>query len=162
MKVMFTVKVAVIAGLYVALVTLLAPISFHFFQVRVADSLLLLPFLEFFGLPAVIGLTIGCALANILSPFGIIDVVFGSLANLLAGLVAWIVGRKSKSVYSLTLAAITETLIVSAIVGYFVLHLAGGLDLVIAFLGVLVGSSISICILGVALTLFLTKKLKIQ
>ncbi|MEM2627941.1 MAG: QueT transporter family protein [Ignisphaera sp.] len=159
---MFVVKSAVVAGLYAALVTLLAPISFYAFQIRIADALLLLPFLNFFGLPTVFGLTVGCAIANILSPFGLIDIVFGSLANLLASLVAWAMGRKSKSILALILASVVEVLIVTFVIGYFVLHLVGGLDLVVAFVGVLVGSIVSICVLGSTLVLFLMKGLKIR
>ncbi|MEM1638759.1 MAG: QueT transporter family protein [Desulfurococcaceae archaeon] len=162
MKLLSTVKAAVIAGLYAALVILLAPISFYAFQIRVADALLILPFMDFFGFPSIIGLTVGCAIANIYSPFGIIDIVFGSLANFSAGLVAWIIGRRSKSIWALIVAAILETIVVSAIIGYFVLHLIGGLELTVAFLGVLVGSVVSICILGVTLVLFLMKGLRIN
>ncbi|MEM4788514.1 MAG: QueT transporter family protein [Ignisphaera sp.] len=161
MKIISVVKTAIIASLYAALVILLTPISFYAFQIRIADALLLLPFLEFFGLPAVTGLTIGCAIANTLSPFGIIDIIFGSLANFLAGLTAWVIGKKSKNMYALVLAAVVETLIISAIVGYIILHLVGGLDLVVAFVGVLVGSIVSVCVLGITLILFLMKGLKI-
>jgi uncharacterized membrane protein len=161
MKMLTIVKIAVIAGLYAALVLLLAPISFLEFQIRVADALLLLPFLDFFGLPSVVGLTLGCAIGNIMSPFGVIDIVFGSLANFLAGLVAWLIGRRGKNIVLLITAAIIETAAVSLIVGYFVLHKVGGLELIIAILGVLVGSIVSICILGVLLVIFLMKGLKI-
>jgi len=161
MKMLTVVKIAIIAGLYGALVLLMAPISFYEFQVRIADALLLLPFLDFFSLPSALGLALGCAIGNIMSPFGIIDIIFGSLANFLAGLVAWFIGRKSKSIVSLIFAAIIETIVVTFIVGYFVLHIVGGLELVIAILGVLVGSVVSICILGVLLVIFLMKGLKI-
>jgi len=97
-RVIDTVKAAVIAGLYAGLVYALAPISFQEFQIRVADALLILPFLDYFGFPAVIGLAIGCAIANLASPFGVVDIAFGSFANLAAGLIAWIIGRRSKSI----------------------------------------------------------------
>lgn len=157
-----TVKIAVIAGLYSGLVILLAPVSFYMFQIRVADALLILPFLDFFGLPSVIGLTVGCAFANIFSPFGVVDIVFGSLANLCAALIARLIGMKSKKLLALITASVLESLAVSIIVGYFVLHLVGGLDFIVAFVGVLVGSAISICILGVALVLFLVRGLKLS
>lgn len=157
-----TLRVAVVAGLYAALVMLLAPISFHVLQVRVADALLLLPFLDFFGLPGAIGLAIGCVVANVLSPFGIVDVVFGCAANLAAGLIAWAVGRKSKSLVALLVAAVLEAFAISCLVGYFVLHLFGGVDLLVALAGVLTGSVISVCVLGVGLVLFLMRGLKIS
>lgn len=159
---MVAAKTAVVAGLYAALVTLLAPISFHALQVRVADALLLLPFLDFFGFPGVIGLTIGCALANALSPFGVVDMAFGALANFVAGSIAWAVGKKSKGLSALVVAAVLEAIAVSWIVGYFVLHVFGGVDLLVAFVGVLVGSAISVCVLGASLVVFLVRGLKIR
>ena len=162
MKAVVAVKVALVASLYAAMVTLLAPISFYAFQVRVADALLLLPFLDFFGLPSVIGLAIGCAIANALSPFGLVDVAFGSLANFLAGLAAWAVGKWSKGFPALLLAALLEALIVSWVVGYFVLHLFGGVELSVALVGVFAGSALSICVLGVSLALFLLKGLRLR
>ncbi|MCS7139110.1 MAG: QueT transporter family protein [Candidatus Nezhaarchaeota archaeon] len=157
-----TVKSAVTAGLYAALVTALSPISFAVFQVRVADALLLLPFLDFFGLPAVIGLTIGCALANLISPFGVYDVVLGSTANLIAGLIAWVLGRRSKSMVALISAAILQSLVIATIIGYVLLHLLYGVELILAFIGVLVGSIISICLLGTALVTFIMRGMKIH
>ncbi len=162
-RVIDTVKAAVVAGLYAGLVYALAPISFQEFQIRVADALLILPFLDYFGFPAVIGLAIGCAIANLASPFGVVDIAFGSFANLAAGLIAWIIGRRSKSIPALILASILEALAVSLVVGYFVLYLYGGIpDILVAIVGVLVGSLVSISVLGVSLALFLLKRLGIK
>jgi len=74
---------AVIAALYIALTMALAPISYGAIQLRVAESLTILPAVLPFS---VIGLFIGCAISNSISLFGIYDVIFGSLITLLAGL----------------------------------------------------------------------------
>ena len=74
---------AVIAALYIALTMALAPISYGVIQLRVAESLTILPAVLPFS---VIGLFIGCAISNSISLFGIYDVIFGSLITLLAGL----------------------------------------------------------------------------
>ena len=50
-------------------------------QLRFSEALTVLPFLFPGAIP---GLFLGCAIANIASTFGILDVVFGSLATLLA------------------------------------------------------------------------------
>jgi len=159
---LLAVKAATIAGLYTALTTALAPISFYQFQARVADALLLLPFFDLFGFSAVLGLTIGCAMANLLSPFGIVDVAFGSLANFVASLIAWAVGKRSKSTFALAMAAVAEAAVVSAVVGYFVLHVFGGVELIVAFVGVLVGEVVSICGLGVLLCTFMKGILRVK
>lgn len=80
---------AVVAALYAALTLLLAPISYGNIQVRISEALTVLPF---FAPYTGAGLFVGCLIANLLSPFGInlLDVVFGSLATLLA---AWLTAR---------------------------------------------------------------------
>ena len=159
---MLAAKAATIAGLYAALTMALLPISFYALQVRVADALLLLPFFDFFGLSAVVGLTIGCTIANLSSPFGVVDVVFGSLANLLASSIAWAMGRRSKSASALAVAAMFEAIVVSAVVGYFVLHVFGGVELTVAFVGVLVGEVVSVCGLGIPLCIFISRALRVK
>ncbi|MDR2360686.1 MAG: QueT transporter family protein [Oscillospiraceae bacterium] len=74
---------AIVAALYFAFTTLLTPISYGPVQFRVAEALCVLPFL--FPETAV-GLFVGCALANILGGYGLPDIVFGSLATLIAGI----------------------------------------------------------------------------
>lgn len=78
-------RCAVIAAIYVTLCMVLAPFSYGAVQVRVAEALCLLPV---FGVEYIFGVTLGCFLANLLgSTF--IDVVFGTLATLLACLVTY-------------------------------------------------------------------------
>lgn len=78
-------RCAVIAAVYVALCLVLAPFSYGAVQVRIAEALCLLPV---FGAEYIVGVTLGCFLANL---FGstLLDVVFGTLATLLACLVTW-------------------------------------------------------------------------
>jgi len=74
---------AIIAALYAATTLLLAPISYGEVQIRLSESLTLLPILLPEAVPA---LTIGCLLANILGGCTIFDIVFGTLATLLAAI----------------------------------------------------------------------------
>ena len=72
---------AIIAALYAALTMALPVLSYGAWQCRLSEALTLLPLV----LPqAVPGLFVGCLVANLLSPVGVWDVVFGSLATLLA------------------------------------------------------------------------------
>jgi len=73
----------VIAALYAALTVAVAPIAYGPLQFRIAEALCVLPF--FFPV-AVPGLFIGCIIANLLSPYGMMDVVVGSIASLLAAI----------------------------------------------------------------------------
>ena len=73
----------VIGALYAALTLVLAPISYGPLQFRIAEALTILPF---FFPSTVWGLFVGCIIANLGSPYGIIDIIAGPLASLLAGL----------------------------------------------------------------------------
>ena len=79
------VRCAVIAALYVVVCLVLAPFSYGAVQVRVAEALCLLPV---FGAEYIVGVTLGCFLANLLGST-VVDVVFGTLATLLACLVTY-------------------------------------------------------------------------
>ena len=96
---------AVTGAAYAALTMLLAPISYGAIQCRVSEVLCILPFF----IPCTAwGLFAGCAIANLLSAAGIFDVVFGSLATLLAALcTAWLGrGRGAQSWVRCILAAL--------------------------------------------------------
>ena len=70
-----------IAALYVVFTLAIAPFAFGQIQFRITEVLVLICF---FRKDYAFGLTIGCAIANIFSEMGIVDVAFGSLATLLA------------------------------------------------------------------------------
>ena len=76
-------RAAIIAAIYAALTLLLAPISYGEVQIRLSEALTLLPILMPEAMPA---LFVGCLLANVLGGCTIFDIVFGSLATLLAAL----------------------------------------------------------------------------
>lgn len=65
--------------------------TFGVFQFRFAEALTVLPFL---CPTAAWGLFAGCILANLLSPYGLPDLIFGSLATLVAGLLTARCGSK--------------------------------------------------------------------
>ena len=81
---------AVIAALYAALTLLLAPISYGPLQLRLSEAMTLLPML----LPqAIPGLFVGCLIANLYTGM-LTDILFGSLATLLAAIGAWLLRKK--------------------------------------------------------------------
>jgi len=73
---------AVFTALYATLVVILAPISFGPVQLRVADCLI--PFSALLGWPVILGVMMGCFVGNAYFMLGIIDVVGGTVANLIA------------------------------------------------------------------------------
>ena len=72
---------AIVAAVYAALTMLLPGPSFGYTQLRVAEALTVLPFLFPAAAP---GLAVGCLIANLLSPYGPIDMICGTFATALA------------------------------------------------------------------------------
>ena len=80
----YLTRASIIAALYTAVTLVIYPFSFGYLQVRISEALTVLPF---FMPEAVLGLTIGCIISNFFSPnIVILDVIFGSMATLLAAL----------------------------------------------------------------------------
>ena len=75
------VQNGLLAALYVVLTYVLAPISFQAIQFRVSEILVLACF---FDKKKIVGLTLGCLISNLVSPLGLMDIGFGTLATLLA------------------------------------------------------------------------------
>ena len=85
-KIRLMTESALIAAVYVALVLFFKPISFGAIQFRIAEALCILPF---FSLSAVPGLALGCLLGNFFSGAAMPDVLFGTLATLLAAILSY-------------------------------------------------------------------------
>jgi uncharacterized membrane protein len=82
----------VFSSLYAVLVVVLAPISFGPVQLRVADCLI--PLAALFGWPVIAGVTVGCFLGNAYFWLGPQDVVFGTIANLVAAIIIFMLRKR--------------------------------------------------------------------
>ena len=149
-KVIFIVQAAVIAALYVVLTFIANALGLasHTIQVRFSEALCILPV---FTPAAIPGLWIGCLLANLLTGAVIYDVIFGSIATLLAAVFTYLL-RNHK------IACTFPPVILNMIIVPFVLVYAYGIppvyfhnvNVTIPFNAVTVGIGevISVCILG--------------
>ncbi len=85
-KTLFLTEAAVIAAIYTVLVLAFQPISYGPIQFRIAEALTILPF---FTPAAIPGVTIGCFLSAVLTGADVLDMIFGSLATLIAALLSY-------------------------------------------------------------------------
>lgn len=139
-------RVAVIAALYAAITIILAPFSYGPVQVRVSEALTVLPFI----FPeSTIGLFVGCLIANFYGGYGILDIVFGSLATLTA---AYLTAKMP----TMFLAPLPPVLI-NAVVVAMILKYAVGAPLLLTMLWVGVGQVAACYFLGLPL-LYLLKQ----
>ncbi|HER23710.1 MAG TPA: QueT transporter family protein, partial [Candidatus Atribacteria bacterium] len=81
LKLNFLIRVAMVAAIYVVLNIIFAPISYGPIQVRIAEALVVLPFLD---QSAILGLFLGCILANAYGGLGMVDIIGGSFCTLIA------------------------------------------------------------------------------
>lgn len=139
---------ALLAALYAAYVFYFSVTSFQVVQVRVVDALL--PLSAIFGPPAIAGVTLGVFVGNLLgSPFGPIDIVGGTVANLVAATLAWQVGRR-RFRGSWLLAIALEIAAVTLIVGSYLVVLTSSpnVPLWVGWVEFLVSEVIAIGVLG--------------
>jgi len=101
----------VFSSLYAVLLVVLAPISFGPVQLRVADCLL--PLAALFGWPVIAGVTAGCFLGNAYFWMGPQDVVLGTIANLIAATIIFMLRKRQ------FLACVVGSLPIGIIVGSY-------------------------------------------
>ncbi len=142
----YLTQAAIIAAVYVVLTMIFAPISYGQVQVRISEALTILPY---FTPAAIPGLFIGCIIANIYGGAGLIDIVFGSLATLLAAFLSYKMPKK----YLVPLPPV----IINAVVIGFVLHFAINIPLLITMAWVGLGQLIACYGIGYPLMILLEK-----
>ena len=133
-------RAAIIAALYTVLTLLLQPLSYGEVQIRFSEALTLLPILLPEAVPA---LAVGCLLANILGGCTIFDIVFGTLATLLAALCT----RKLRNRF--WLAALMPVLFNGVIVGAVVHYCYAPIfPLPLSMLSVAAGEAVACLVIG--------------
>ncbi|HAE41376.1 MAG TPA: QueT transporter family protein [Clostridiales bacterium] len=142
----YLVKSAIIAALYIAVTLVFQAVSYGQVQFRISEIFVLFAFID----PAYLfGLTLGCAVANLFSPFGLIDVVFGTAATFLALLFIILVRRKmGKSLKSLFIASLGPVISNGIIIG-FQLNYMLNLPLIPSIIFVALGEFAVVSVIGV-------------
>lgn len=91
------VVTALVAAVYVVMTLGVAPLSFGLVQIRFSEMLMLLAFIDKRYAPA---LVLGCFIANCFSPFGLMDVLFGTSCTAVA---LWGITHHSKTLLGASL-----------------------------------------------------------
>lgn len=109
------VRAGIIAAIYALLTIALAPISSGLIQCRVSEAMSILPYFTFSAVP---GLFIGCLLANLLTGAPIYDVLFGSLATLLAAYITYLLRKRAPKYLAPLPSVVVNALVVGALLVY--------------------------------------------
>ena len=116
-------------------------------QCRFSEALCVLPFF----LPETAwGLGVGCLIANLLSPYGVLDIVVGSAATLLAALLT---ARCQKKWLAPLPPVVLNTLLVGAVIAYEETGLTAAFPATWAINGLTVGAGEAIACYGLGMLL---------
>ena len=157
MKTKNLVVAAATAALYAVLTLFpgLNMLSFGAIQFRVSEALCVLPL---FSPAAVFGLTAGCFLSNILSSAGMLDMVFGTAATLLAASCTYYM-RKLPTPVALIPPVVFNGVIVGWMITYFYTDTAGHFFKVLCWnMFTVAAGELGVCfLLGLPLAKYLKK-----
>lgn len=112
------------------------------------------PFPFIFGFPAVIGVTLGCIIANLFSPIGLPDMIFGPLLTLFAAFLSWKINF-GKKIVACIYPVVVNALGVSAYVSIFF-----NVPYWLSFSTIFIGEFIAAVLLGYPLMTAIEKTLK--
>lgn len=153
---------ALIAAMYAGLTILssLLGLAYGPIQFRISEALIML---AYFTPAAIPGLTVGCVLANLGSPYGVLDVVLGTLATFLATVVCYYLGKyfknKAQYIYPIIVAFFN-----SVIIGLEIAFFTPGSAFLVAFItsAIQIGiGELAVCyIAGIPLFYLLKKNFK--
>ena len=145
------VRGGLIAAVYAVLCMAFFTFSYGDVQFRISEALTVLPLLMPEAVP---GLFIGCLLSNILGGMGILDIVFCSLATLLAAILTRLLRNAPKWV-----AVLPVVLVNAFVIGIVVLHFGAGLPMWRSVASVGLGQLVGVYALGLPLYYALNKYL---
>lgn len=142
------VTTALVASIYATLTLALGAISYGPVQFRISEIMVLLPFIK---KDYIWGLTIGCFLANIIGPYGVPDIIFGTTATFLSVYAVYLTSKiMNDKKFALLVASVWPTVINAIIIG-IMLNIFFGVPLILAIMQVGFGQFVVITIVGVPL-----------
>lgn len=130
------VRISIIASMYIVF-TIINPFSYNAIQFRISEILMMLCF---FRKDYSIGLILGCFISNLFSDIMIYDIIFGTLATVLACICMMF----SKNIY----VSIIYPIIFNSIIVGFELYLAFNTPFIMNALYVFIGEAV-VMIIGV-------------
>ncbi|NFN25754.1 QueT transporter family protein [Clostridium botulinum] len=151
------VRTALIAAIYAALTLALAPISYGNIQFRISEMMVLLAFVDPFYIG---GLTLGCFIANMLGPNGMLDIFLGTLATLISvtaiSLTAKYIKNNKKALF---IASLWPTIFNALIIGWMLNYLFK-IPLILSMGEIAVGEFVVVTLVGLPIFTLVQHKYK--
>lgn len=147
----FLVQAALIAAIYAAITYFISPLSFGAQQLRISEALTVLPVLTPAAVP---GLAVGCVIANLNSPWGFADIVFGTLATLIAAVLTRLTRNirfKNLPLLSLAFPVLLNGIIIALEISFFLPDGMSFMGFLYSGGSVALGEALSCYVLGLPL-----------
>ncbi|MDK2802194.1 MAG: QueT transporter family protein [Oscillospiraceae bacterium] len=145
----FITKNTVIICLYFIISIFISPVSYGVIQFRISEILVLLPFID---KRYSIGIILGCLATNFFSPFGIIDMIFGTFATFLTVIMV----SKSRSLFIASLWPTIFSIIIS-----IQITLIQNIPILISSMQIMISEFIIVTIIGYPLFKIIIKNPKL-
>ena len=151
---------AIIAALYVALSFSLSFFSYSPVQIRISEAFTVIPYFGSWGIAAV---TAGCLISNLISPYGILDIVFGTAATFIGAVGTHILSKHKPGLWYLAPLppVIANTLIIPVIFCMESGVFNPGSYLIFAA-QIFAGEALSCCGIGIPLIAIIRKNRKLS
>ncbi len=148
------VRTALIAAIYAVLTLILAPISYGNIQFRISEIMVLLAFVDPFYIG---GLTLGCFIANMLGPNGMLDIFLGTLATLISVTAISFTAKYNKK--ALFIASLWPTIFNALIIGWMLNYLFK-IPLILSMGEIAVGEFVVVTLVGLPILKLVQHKYK--
>lgn len=152
-------KMGLIAALYIVITLAVAPVGFGPIQFRLSE---MFNYLALLHKRYVFAVTLGVVIVNFFSPFGIIDVVVGSLSTFLVLIISRAATKQIKNLkVKMTVTAIIATLSMFTIAGQIYLVSEEPSSFWLMYLTIALGELVSMTI-GGFIIYFINKKIDLS
>ena len=162
-KIRLIVYSGVIAALYVVLTLPMAQFAFGPIQFRLAEVLTVLPAFAAGYIP---GVSLGCFIANLLNPnnLGPVDIIFGTLATVIAGIFTRIIGKNNK-ILGIIPPIISNGLIVGGYLPFLLVDEGSSVTaqaVIISMVEVAASEAVLLIIIGIPFILLIEKNSRLK
>jgi uncharacterized membrane protein len=136
---------SIYAALYVALIIVFKPISFGFFQVRIAN--ILVAAVPLFGFAGVLGQTLGVFSSNLVfTELGLIDLL-NTIPSFIMSFVVYYVYKKTNNNFTVIVTCITYSMVLGITVGWMLHHVLD-VPLILGIASVTIGNIVASVLIG--------------
>lgn len=155
-------RIAVVTALYVALSLVVSPLTFGALQIRFSEMLVLMCF---YNRDYCWSMILGCAIVNCFSPFGLLDVIFGTIGTVLSVFAIRFLKREYLAFIPPTICTITVAITIwlagdlqNALAGWKIGSLATPIVFLLCYAVIAAGEFIAVGLIGTPIFMALAKR----